>query len=120
MSPTRVLVDDVVTRAERVGALGLDPTAALAAAEPGAFLQGDLHLTPRGHAALAQAIVEALQRPVKPKGALALPEGRSWFPTEDEWRREKRVHGEGQHRRALRDEAGAGVAAGALPGHRGR
>ena len=89
MSPTKVLVDDVVTRAERVGALGLDPTAALAAAEPGAFLDGDLHMTAKGHAALAQAIVEALHRPVKPKGALALPEGRSWFPTEDEWRREK-------------------------------
>jgi lysophospholipase L1-like esterase len=89
MSPTKVLVEDLVTRAERAGALGLDPTAALAAAEPGAFLDGDLHLTPRGHAALAQSIAEVLSRPVKPKSTLALPEGRSWYPTEDEWRREK-------------------------------
>lgn len=89
MSPTKVLVEDVVTRAERLGAVGLDPTAALAAAEPGAFLDGDLHMTAKGHAALAQAIVEALKRPAKAKGTLRLPEGRSWVPTEDEWRREK-------------------------------
>ncbi len=89
MTPTRVLVDDVVTRAERLGALGVDPTAELAAAEPGAFLNEDLHLTPKGHAALAGSIVAALQRPPKPKSLLALPEGRSWPPSEDEWRREK-------------------------------
>jgi hypothetical protein len=89
MTPTKVLVEDVVSRAERLGAVAVDPTAALAAAEPGAFLDGDLHLTPKGHAALAQAIVEAMNRPAKPKSRLALPEGRSWLPTEDEWRREK-------------------------------
>ena len=95
MSPTKVLVEDVVTRAERMGAIGLDPTPALAAAEPGAFLDGDLHMTPRGHAALAQAIVEALNRPVKPKNALRLPPGRSWLPTDDEWRREKECNVKG-------------------------
>ncbi len=89
MSPTMVLVEDLVTRAERMGAVGLDPTRALAAAEPGAFLDGDLHMTAKGHAALAQAIVEALNRPVKPKNTLLLPVGRSWLPTDDEWRREK-------------------------------
>ncbi len=95
MSPTKVLVEDVVTRAERLGAIGLDPTAALAAAEPGAFLDGDLHMTPKGHAALAQAIVEALKRPPKPKNALLLPEGRSWLPTDDEWRRENECNVKG-------------------------
>lgn len=89
MSPTTVLVEDLITRAERMGAIALDPTAALAAAEPGAFLDGDLHMTPKGHAALAQAIADALNRPVKAKNALLLPAGRSWAPTDDEWRREK-------------------------------
>jgi hypothetical protein len=89
MSPTKVLVEDVISRAERIGAIGLDPTAALAAAEPGAFLDGDLHMTAKGHAALAKAIVEALHRPPKPKGELALPRGRTWAPTFDEFRRSK-------------------------------
>jgi SGNH hydrolase-like domain, acetyltransferase AlgX len=89
MTPTSVLVDDVVSRAERLGAIGVDPTAALLAAEPGAFLNGDLHLTPKGHAALAGAIVAAMNRPPKPKSTLLLPEARSWPPTEDEWRAAK-------------------------------
>ncbi|MBL8915809.1 MAG: hypothetical protein JNM17_34240 [Archangium sp.] len=97
MSATSVLTEDLVARAERIGAIGVDPTAALAAAEPGAFLDGDLHMTPKGHAALAKSIIEAtksadwsagaMSRPAKPKSALTLPEGRSWPPSEDEWRR---------------------------------
>ncbi len=88
MTPTRVLVEDVVARAERLGAVGLDPTSALLAAEPGAFLHADLHLTAKGHAALAGSIVEALNRPVKPRSTLELPADRSWPPTDDEWRRQ--------------------------------
>lgn len=87
LSATKVLLDDIVARAEAVGASGLDPTSALAKAEPGAFLDGDLHLTPKGHAALAAALMTALDAPPpKPKSALVLPEGRSWPPTSDEWR----------------------------------
>jgi len=42
MTPARILVDDLVASAEAIGAAALDATAALAAAEPGAFLRGDL------------------------------------------------------------------------------
>ncbi|MFO0595174.1 MAG: hypothetical protein U0228_07715 [Myxococcaceae bacterium] len=88
LSATRVLTEDLVARAERAGAVGVDPTAALAAAEPGAFLNGDLHLTPKGHEVLAKEIAAAVLRPAKPKvSALTLPEGRSWPPGEDEFRR---------------------------------
>ncbi|MER2562785.1 MAG: hypothetical protein ABTQ32_18810 [Myxococcaceae bacterium] len=86
LSVTQVLLDDIVSRAEAVGALAVDPTEALRKAEPGAFLDGDLHLTPKGHQALAAAINVALDKPLKPKSTLVLPEGRSWPPTEDEWR----------------------------------
>lgn len=86
LSVTQVLLDDIVSRAEAVGALAVDPTEALRKAEPGAFLDGDLHLTPKGHQALAAVIHAALDTPPKPKSALELPEGRSWPPTEDEWR----------------------------------
>ncbi|MGV3624846.1 MAG: hypothetical protein ACO1OB_28760 [Archangium sp.] len=87
MSVTKVLIEDLVARSNRLGARGMDPTAALAAAEPGAFLDGDLHMTPKGHAALAKFIADELAKPPPPKSALALPDGRSWPPTEDEWRR---------------------------------
>jgi len=86
LTVTQVLLDDIVRRSEAVGARGLDPTEALRKAEPGAFLDGDLHLTPKGHRALAEAIHAALDAPPKPKSELTLPKGRSWPPTEDEWR----------------------------------
>lgn len=86
LSVTQVLLDDMVSRAEAIGALAVDPTEPLRKAEPGAFLDGDLHLTPKGHQALAAAINVALDGPLKPKSTLVLPEGRSWPPTDDEWR----------------------------------
>ncbi len=86
LSVTQVLLDDIVSRAEAIGALALDPTEALRKAEPGAFLDGDLHLTPKGHRAFAEALHTALDSKPKPKSALVLPEGRSWLPTDDEWR----------------------------------
>ncbi|APR88307.1 hypothetical protein A7982_13656 [Minicystis rosea] len=60
MEPTRILLEDIVTSAEAIGALGLDATPALAAAEPGAFLDGDIHMTPKGQKALAEAIAGKL------------------------------------------------------------
>jgi hypothetical protein len=68
MEPTKILLDDLVTSAEAIGALGLDATAALAKAEPGAFLDGDIHMTPKGHEALAQAIADKLSCAPDPRG----------------------------------------------------
>ncbi len=88
MAEARVLVDDVVGSARSAGALALDASAALAAAEPGAFLAGDLHMTPKGHEALAGAVAEALTRPPPPPLAAprgGLPPGRSRVPIVDEW-----------------------------------
>jgi hypothetical protein len=61
MEPTRILLEDLVASAEALGALALDATPALAAAEPGAFLDGDIHMTPKGHRALAEAIAAKLR-----------------------------------------------------------
>jgi hypothetical protein len=63
MGPTTILVDELVGSAEAIGALGVDATPALIHAEPGAFLRGDNHLSPRGHAALAEAIAGKLKGP---------------------------------------------------------
>lgn len=84
LAPTVALREGLVRRAEALGVEGVDPTEALAAAEPGAFLKGDLHLTPKGHAALATFLAGVVKEGKK-KTLLALPDGRSWPPTADEW-----------------------------------
>ncbi len=60
MAASQILIDDLVASAERLGALGLDATPALRAAEPGAFLDGDIHMTPKGQRAFAEAIAAKL------------------------------------------------------------
>jgi hypothetical protein len=60
MTETEVLLDDLRAVATDLGAVAVDPMPALRAAEPGAFLRGDLHLSAKGHAALADAIAAAL------------------------------------------------------------
>lgn len=61
MSEVRVLVDDLLATAKSLGIPAVDTTAALAAAEPGAFLDGDLHMTPKGHRAVAELVAGSLE-----------------------------------------------------------
>lgn len=86
MTATRVLIDEVLHDADAVGAIGVDVTAALRAAEPGAFLDRDLHMTAKGHDAVAAALVPALDAlpTLKPPRA-GLPAGRSYVPSDAEW-----------------------------------
>ncbi len=60
----RGLVDDVLATAAAIGIDAVDATPALAAAEPGAFLLGDLHLTPKGHRAVADALASTMGKGV--------------------------------------------------------
>lgn len=86
MEPTRVLLSDLVASGEALGARGLDATDALRAAEPGAFLRGDIHMTAKGQRALAEAVAAALEAPpplVRP--APGLPEGRTVLPSAEQW-----------------------------------
>lgn len=85
MADTRVLQLDLVAAAEAGGTRALDAIDLLAAVEPGAFLDGDFHLTAKGQAALAAGIAAKLTErapPVRP--AAGLPEGRSRVPTPEE------------------------------------
>lgn len=85
MTATRALLTDLVTVSQRVGVRAVDVTAALAAAEPGAFLDGDLHMTARGTEAVAKAIASTLAEPAPLAQPLAgLPVGRSRLPSPDE------------------------------------
>jgi len=98
LEPARILVDDVIDAAEDVGASAVDLTAALRAAEPGAFLDKDIHLTPKGHEAVAKAIADALAKPTPRRLAepqAGRPPGRT-LPTrlgEARQRKEVRVSG---------------------------
>jgi hypothetical protein len=62
-SATHVLVEDLTRASEEIGASALDVTPALAAAEPGAFLNHDLHMSARGHQALATALAAKIAEP---------------------------------------------------------
>jgi len=87
LTTTRVLADDVLAMADELGARAVDAWPALAAAEPGAFLNGDLHMTPKGHDAVALAIVHTLASPRTPRASIPpLPLGRSAVPKPDEWK----------------------------------
>ncbi len=88
LGDSQILLDDLVADAGELGLRALDATAALRAAEPGAFLDHDIHMTPRGHAALAEPLAATLAAPVVvplrlPAGGL--PAGGSFVPVASEW-----------------------------------
>lgn len=88
VSKTGVLLDDLVEGARSLGASALDASEALRAAEPGAFLNGDPHLSPKGHAAVGKALAALLREAppkAKPQPLLRLPRGRSRLPRPAEW-----------------------------------
>lgn len=60
MTATLVLIEDAMASAALLGIATFDATGTLRAAEPGAFLDADIHMTPKGHAALASGIADAL------------------------------------------------------------
>jgi hypothetical protein len=86
MTPSLALNEDIAEASALRGSRVLDARPALAAAEPGAFLHGDLHMTPKGHAALAEALATTLAEPAplsKPRHGL--PDGRTVVPDRDRW-----------------------------------
>jgi hypothetical protein len=91
IAPLKVLHEDLLETARELGARAVDLTAALGAAQPGAFLDRDLHMTPKGHAAVAEAIAKTLS--TKPPAVFdpSLPLGRSWLPTDAEYRHYKEM-----------------------------
>ena len=92
MSPSEILIDDVLDAATALGAIPVDPRKSLRDAEPGAFLYGDIHMTPKGHRALAEAVLAAMQAPPPlPMPKPGLPAGRTRVPTAADWKRVREV-----------------------------
>ncbi|HET7501256.1 MAG TPA: hypothetical protein VFK02_09650 [Kofleriaceae bacterium] len=70
MEPSKALTAELVELCRSLGLSVLDATPVLAGAEPGAFLDHDIHMTPRGHAAVAAALARTLAEP-PPRPAIA-------------------------------------------------
>lgn len=88
MGPSLALTGELVALCRSLGASVLDATPVLAAAEPGAFLDRDIHMTPKGHAAVAAALAATL-REAPPARAAASP--RSPVPLPEVFRRAAEV-----------------------------
>lgn len=79
---TTAILDD----ATAFGMRTLDALPVLRDAEPGAFLLRDLHMSPKGHAAVADAIATVLSQPAPRVGASgAVPDGRTRVPADAEF-----------------------------------
>lgn len=82
MEPTLELNRVLAAAARERGVRAVELTDALRAAEPGAFLLGDLHLTPKGTRAAAAAVAEALKVTPPPRPEVAeqasLPSPQAW------------------------------------------
>ncbi len=83
MAPSQALTAELVELCRSLGVSVLDATPVLAAAEPGAFLDKDIHMTARGHAAVAAALARTLAEP-PPRPPVA--SGRSPVPLPDLYR----------------------------------
>ncbi|MEM7182246.1 MAG: hypothetical protein AAF518_15130 [Spirochaetota bacterium] len=62
MKPTRILLARVARNARRLQIPVINLTRTLAKASPGAFLDHDLHMTPKGHKAVAQTLAKFIKR----------------------------------------------------------
>ena len=88
MSEAQVLIDDLLADAEALEVPALDATAALRAASPGAFLDHDIHMTAKGHAALAEALAATLAAGRPARLVLpgpGLPAGLRFAPPDAAW-----------------------------------
>ncbi|HWM88502.1 MAG TPA: hypothetical protein VNO33_21750 [Kofleriaceae bacterium] len=87
MSSSRVLLTDLVDSAAQLGVRAVDVTDALAGVRGRAFLDHDIHMTPAGHRAVAEAIAGVMKQPAPlpvPDGGL--PAGRTRLPDPQTWR----------------------------------
>ncbi|HUJ63854.1 MAG TPA: SGNH/GDSL hydrolase family protein [Kofleriaceae bacterium] len=88
MEPSKALQAELAELCRSIGVTALDATPVLAAAEPGAFLDKDIHMTPKGHAAVAAALARAI---AAPPPAQPLASDRSPVPVPAVWKQAPEV-----------------------------
>jgi len=88
--PLDTALNDALLRDLRdLGVHAVDLALPLTRALPGAFLDGDLHMTPKGHAAVAARLAQALDEAPPTSRWAPLDEGRSAPPSPTEWMRQR-------------------------------
>ena len=87
MTASTALQRELVALCTSIGVTAVDATPVLAAAEPGAFLDKDIHMTPKGHAAVAAALATAI---TAPPPAVAIATDRSPVPAPEVWKQAPR------------------------------
>lgn len=86
MSDSLLLLDDLLASAAKLRLRAVAVTEALRGAQPGAFLDHDIHMTPKGHAAFAEALAQRLATPLPPaQPELGLPDGLAFVPSDADW-----------------------------------
>jgi hypothetical protein len=88
MTGSTALQRELVELCRSIGVTAVDATPVLAAAEPGAFLDKDIHMTPKGHAAVAAALATAIAAP--PPAQIVASE-RSPIPVPEVWKQAPEV-----------------------------
>ncbi|HWO25729.1 MAG TPA: hypothetical protein VNO30_43620 [Kofleriaceae bacterium] len=83
MTATHAFTEEIVAAARAFGLTAFDATGALAAAEPGAFLNRDIHMTAKGHAAVGKGLAAAIAAP--PPQLAAPARARSLVPVPQVW-----------------------------------
>jgi hypothetical protein len=95
LTPTLTLNRDLVEGAKALGIPALDATQPLTKAEPGAFVLGDPHMSPKGHEAVGKALAELIlhpSQPLPPSPDTRLPVGRSRMPLASDWDQRADMH----------------------------
>lgn len=83
MTATHAFTEELVAAARAISVTAFDATPALAAAEPGAFLNRDIHMTAKGHEAVAKGLATAIAAP--PPQPVAPVRARSLVPVPQVW-----------------------------------
>ena len=86
MSFSLPIIDELIKDAQRIQRRVVNPLSALRSIQPAGFLDGDIHMDPKGHEQVAKAIAETVQSPMLPLlPEPGIPAERTWVPSLEEW-----------------------------------
>ncbi|MAA79688.1 MAG: hypothetical protein CL916_10550 [Deltaproteobacteria bacterium] len=86
MTSSLTILTDISKDVQKLGHKMINPLEGLRSIQPAGFLDGDIHMDPKGHAKVAQVIQNVMQKPPPPKLPKAgIPDHRTWVPSPSDW-----------------------------------